>query len=79
MLTVRQHPQAKIITSYGNVLTSICLMLKHSSKSFLCMVENEPNKAHIYFQQEDGSEEVITYGKLWNLRCALPQVYKRWV
>jgi fatty-acyl-CoA synthase len=34
--------------------------------------ENAPNKAHIYFQNEDGQEEIITYGQLlkYSLRLA---------
>lgn len=62
--TVKKPTQQRIITSHGdrphldpshaNTLLDILLMYG----------EKSPDKAHIYFQNEDGKEEVITYGML---------------
>lgn len=61
---VKRSVQQKIITSHGerphidpsHAKTLIDIVMMYGEKS--------PDKAHIYFQNEDGKEEVITYEQL---------------
>lgn len=61
---VRKHPEAMIITTYEERPHLDVTHAKTLVDIVILYGQNEPNKAHIYFQNEDGSEEIITYGKL---------------
>lgn len=63
--TAKKHKPAVIITHHEhpnvdptNAKTLLDIVLLYG--------EQTPDKAHIYFQNEDGNEEIITYGMLLN-------------
>jgi 1-acyl-sn-glycerol-3-phosphate acyltransferase len=52
------------ITSHGDISSVDPLHVKTLIELLLLYGKASPDKPHIYFQHEDGSEEIITYGHL---------------
>ena len=61
---VQKPVEAKIITAYNERPHLDVSHAKTLVDIILVYGQEAPDKAHIYFQHEDGSEEIITYGKL---------------
>lgn len=61
-MTVEMHRE--IITSHGARANVDPFQAKSLIDALLLYGENAPDKAHIFFQKEDGQQEIITYGKL---------------
>lgn len=70
---IKSKPQAQVIASHGEFSHVDPTRAKTLVDVLLMYAENSPDKAHIFFQAEDGSEEVITYDQL--LKSALRVAY----
>lgn len=62
--SIKKKIQQEVITSHGEK----SIVDPSTAKSLLDLLllygEHSPHKQHIYFQHEDGTEEIITYGQL---------------
>lgn len=60
----KPHEQHAVITSHGEYSAVDPLTVNTLLEVLFLYAEKSPNKAHIFFQNEDGKEEVITYDNL---------------
>lgn len=58
-------PKQRVMHSHRSALHLDPSKIKTLVELLLYYAENSPNKTHIYFQNEDGSEDILTYGELY--------------
>lgn len=62
--TVKRSVSHEIITSHGEKTYFDLSNIKTLIEALLFYAEKVPEKAHIFFQKEDGQQETITYGQM---------------
>lgn len=62
--SISKPTRQEIITSHGEKANVNPSHVKTLLETLLLYGEKAPNKAHIYFQKEDGQQEIITYQQL---------------
>ncbi len=61
---IKKTPSHTMVTSHGEKSQVDPSHAKTLLEVLQLYADNSPNKAHIYFQHEDGREEIITYSEL---------------